>query len=230
MDFLIEGLAVAVPGTTLHAAARTAAQTSSARRVALTTLPGRIGAHNDSDTPHAPELLGDPGPLAYWARMRVLGILSLLAVSIALPASASAASDGIIVDPNTPSGKEYAIPLDQAIQEQGGTRATSSGEPSSLALFAPLFGRGLSTSPRAQGGAPLRGGREAGGRDRRTSGAVLPGGTGSQLVGDPVAAAAAGRDKGSSVSSQLTLGIPLAALVAGVALLLFVRRRNRPHP
>lgn len=162
--------------------------------------------------------------------MRVLGIVSAVAFSIALPASAIAARDGIIVDPNTPSGKEYAIPLEQAIQEQGGTRATSSGEPSSLALFSPLFGRGISSSPSARGKAGGRAEATGGGDGKGSAQLVNGGGGRPQVVGDPAAAAAAGRDHGSSVSKQLTLGIPLAGLLGGGALLFFVRRRNRPHP
>ena len=159
--------------------------------------------------------------------MRALLGLSVVAAFIALPATASTAADGIIVDPNTPSGKEYAIPLEQAIQEQGGTRATSSGEPSSLALFAPLFGRGISPATRSPGGAA--GGRAgARARGKRSSGGDAGGGQ-SQLVGDPTAAAAAGRKQGSSSSNQVTLGIPLVALLGAGGLLLFVRRRNRPN-
>ena len=158
--------------------------------------------------------------------MRVLLGLSVAAAFIALPAGASAAADGIIVDPNSPSGKEYAIPLEQAIQEQGGTRATSSGEPSSLALSAPLFGRGIAPSSGAHGG---RSNDRLGGRPQ----GIGPGGGPAVTtagLGDPAASAAAGREKGSSASSRVTLGIPLVAVVGGGALLLFVRRRNRQQP
>ena len=158
--------------------------------------------------------------------MRALLGLFVAAAFIALPAGASAAADGIIVDPNSPSGKEYAIPLEQAIQEQGGTRDTSSGEPSSLALFAPLFGRGIASSSGAHGG-------RSNDRPGRRPQGIGPGGgpeVTTAAVGNPAAAAAAGREKGSSTSSRVTLGIPLIGLVGGGALLLFVRRRNRPRP
>jgi hypothetical protein len=57
--------------------------------------------------------------------------LTLLGAALA-PAGASAQDDGVTVDPGSPTGREYAIPLDQARREAGaGTaqrnRSSSSG-------------------------------------------------------------------------------------------------------
>src|SRR6476619_4464476 len=52
--------------------------------------------------------------------------------------AAAAQDDGVHVDPNSPAGKEYALPLDSARRDAngGGDSAAGSG--------APLFGVGIS--------------------------------------------------------------------------------------
>jgi hypothetical protein len=161
--------------------------------------------------------------------MRLWGILSLAAVLVGLPASASAAPDQIVIDPSTSSGKEYAIPLNEAVRSSGGTRSTPGGD-ASQPLFAPLFGPGISTASRSQPQGPSVGDRRSSAREAERGSRRTPsaGASGSEL-GDPVAAAAAGRAKGSSISTGVTFGIPVVALLAGTALLIFVTRRHRPH-
>jgi len=60
---------------------------------------------------------------------------------LVLVAPASAATDGVFIDPSSPSGKEYAIPLEQARRDAatgGGSGAVQPGE-----RTAPLFGVGI---------------------------------------------------------------------------------------
>jgi hypothetical protein len=161
--------------------------------------------------------------------MRMFGILSLAAVLVGLPASASAASDEAVIDPNSPSGKEYAIPLYQAVRSSGGTGSTPAGG-ASQSLFAPLFGRGVSTASRSQRRGPSVSHRQSSARGGDRGSRRSPSADASRSeLGDPAAAAAAGRAKGSSISTRLTFGIPLVGLLGGTALLIFVTRRRRPH-
>jgi hypothetical protein len=73
--------------------------------------------------------------------------------------------DGIFVDPDSPAGKEYAIPLEQArsegVGEPGGAPGTvlprgSGSVSSSGPRPAPLFGRGIRRADRGRGGGKAR--------------------------------------------------------------------------
>jgi hypothetical protein len=101
-------------------------------------------------------------------RHRSLGLALVLSVALVGPSASFAAEPGVHVDPNSPAGKEYQLPLETARQQAaGGTAtggrgsggsgargATSTAGPSS----APLFGQGI-TPPRSRG---LEGGNPAG--------------------------------------------------------------------
>ena len=57
---------------------------------------------------------------------------------LALPGTALAQDDGVTVDPDSPTAKEYAIPLDSARREAApATRSTAT----------PLFGEGVTPDP-----------------------------------------------------------------------------------
>ena len=87
-----------------------------------------------------------------------------LLAALAIPAPVWAASSGVHVDPNSPPGKEYAIPLQSArTQSSGGsasaparpsTQPTQSAAPTSTqpAANSGLFGAGISrpSHPRAK--------------------------------------------------------------------------------
>jgi hypothetical protein len=76
-------------------------------------------------------------------------LILLCAIGLVLPAAALAQGDeGVTVDPNSPAGKEYALPTDAA-RRAAGTRASAGDHP--------LFGVGIAprgpNSPSSGGGA-----------------------------------------------------------------------------
>lgn len=94
----------------------------------------------------------------------------------ALPIQSVAAQDEVHFDPDSPAGKEYALPLDQARDEaSGGAADRAPGE------RAPLFGAGISGGDRGsavteRGAGEAGRQRGAGGADTQGSGASAPSG------------------------------------------------------
>ena len=71
----------------------------------------------------------------------------------ATPSSALAQGDGVTIDPDSPSGREYAIPLEDARRDAGS--AGRGGKVRRGERTAPLFGEGIEPSAQsAQGGSP----------------------------------------------------------------------------
>src|SRR5690349_19568187 len=78
------------------------------------------------------------------------------------PAAGDAAAEkGVHFDPESPAGKEYALPLDQARNEGAGK--TGVGKDGSIEP-APLFGEGVGGSGGSGGEAAPHGGRGSEGR------------------------------------------------------------------
>lgn len=119
------------------------------------------------------------------------GLLMLLCGLAVMAPVASAQDDEVIVDPDSPSGKEYELPIDRARERA----AASTPKPASAAgaRSAPLFGEGVEPAhagtraaqgTRAMGGGAQRGPSGAAGADRaavaaaaeRTAQAAAPGG------------------------------------------------------
>jgi hypothetical protein len=140
--------------------------------------------------------------------------IATMLLALALLAPAASADPGVHVDPDTPAGKEYALPLDEARKEatgdSGGPAPPAGEEPEA----APLFGAGVD---RARAKGQGRGNDREGGRgqdadqdepDRR----ALAAGVGQPLDGE-------------GGSPALTGGlIALALLAAGGLLALALRR------
>jgi len=77
----------------------------------------------------------------------------VVALTLALTASTAAAQeDGVTVDPNSPAGKEYVLPIDQARRDaaDGGSGGGAGKRDSTGARPTPAFGEGVrpETSPR----------------------------------------------------------------------------------
>jgi len=70
-------------------------------------------------------------------RRSILSWCGALALALAFPPSATAQSDDPQVDPDSPAGTEYQLPIDGAREQAGG--GTSSGKRGE----APLFGEGV---------------------------------------------------------------------------------------
>jgi cobalamin biosynthesis Mg chelatase CobN len=142
------------------------------------------------------------------------------ALSLLLPATATGQEPGVSYDPDSPAGKEYAVPLDRVRQESSGTQSQDASPGAT-----PLFGVGVSrapTSSRSGTAKPSTGGSSAG--DGNESPAPA-GGSGSGGGGGTTATEAVA----ASASRQLFAGGGIAALgvVLAVAVGFVVRRRTR---
>lgn len=144
----------------------------------------------------------------------VVAIVILSAV--ALPAQPAAAQDGVHFDPDSPAGKEYALPLDQAREEaSGGGSDGASGE------RAPLFGAGIAGRNSGSEGTPGRDGEVSG--QGETAEADTPGSRASIRSGREVRLAAVGN------GFPLMRGVWMAAaiMLLGGALALVFRGLQR---
>jgi hypothetical protein len=74
-----------------------------------------------------------------------------LALVLALPATAQAQERGVHVDPDSPAGKEYAIPIDKARRDASGGGSTpfrsAPAGAAPMVTAAPLFGQGIKRQP-----------------------------------------------------------------------------------
>ena len=118
-------------------------------------------------------------------------LTAFLIALLALPAAAAAQPSGVIVDPESPAGTEYAIPLEEARRHgSGGGDPRAGGE----ARGQPLFGEGIEPAPGA-GSSGAGSGGGADGESRGATGGPAPNGGGD---GGP----SAGRARERSVSEE----------------------------
>jgi hypothetical protein len=154
-----------------------------------------------------------------------LVLVSLLLLVVAHPAAAQ--EDGVFVDPDSPAGKEYAIPIDQARGETAGGGNRPAGEE-------PLFGEGI--EPAGDPGNEERGegaGDKAHGASKRgQQGSEQQGDAGDgdpsqgqSDLGQSSAAIEAAAANGSD--GLLTAGIAVAVLAVGLLAGLGLRRLLR---
>jgi hypothetical protein len=125
---------------------------------------------------------------------------------------AAAQSDGVFVDPDTPAGKEYALPLDKARQDVAPNSAPQGSEQGDTELF----GAGIS---KKGGGGGQAGGAQTGtdGGDRAKNETDRGGSDGMAGV-DPRSVAKAAASGGSGISAGwLTALIAFGVLVVGGA-------------
>jgi hypothetical protein len=149
----------------------------------------------------------------------------LAVVWLVLAAPASAQQGGVFVDPDSPAGKEYAIPIEQARRQASGSPGGSAAEPGGRAAQAPLFGAGITREGASGGGGSSGAGSDTSGREAngnstgsKRDGSTPKGKSGNStgVAANPGAAAVeASIDEGST--GLLTAGI--AAGVLGLGLL-----------
>jgi hypothetical protein len=155
-------------------------------------------------------------------------ILALLA-----PPAALGQRGGVFVDPDSPAGAEYAIPLEQARREAAGDTSGNRGEAGGVrAGGEQLFGEGIT---------PAGGGSAGGGGSGTGAGGGSSGGRAGE-GGNPPADSATESPSGASASAStaavaaaseeksglpLTIGLAGAVLAAGVAGGLGLRRLLR---
>ena len=135
---------------------------------------------------------------------------------------------GVHVDPNSPAGKEYAIPIDQARRQAEGTSSGDGSRGSSDS--APLFGVGISRraggntgSAKSAAGAARssRGGTQGA---RRSGRSRSPGKSQASRL-----TSAASTDAGGSATAQ-TAALVAAVLLAGGLIGLVLHRLTRGRP
>jgi hypothetical protein len=154
------------------------------------------------------------------------GLLLVLSVLAVAAPAAVAQDDEVFVDPGSPSGKEYALPVDSARKQA----AKDAQKGSARAQPAPLFGEGVGDTDAAStsSAAPAGGGGSGSGGDRR------------RAAGDDSAPGAAGGERASAAPATLksqvaapdgglglvtVLAAGLAVLALGGAIGLLLRRR-----
>ena len=123
-----------------------------------------------------------------------------------LPASAAGQADDVFVDPDSPSGREYEIPLERARRDVSAREPSASRGPSAPA---PLFGAGVGSAPEAaaSGRSPKRPGRERAARARADAPAALE--AAIRQPGAPDSAAGASLMLGGAAAAILLLGAAL---------------------
>src|SRR3954469_3314415 len=87
----------------------------------------------------------------------------------ATPTAAAAAEPGVHVDPGSPAGKEYALPLDQA-KRDAGAGTGQAGRPGGSSGRSALFGEGIKPARHAEAGAGAKAKRSAAGKSGQGSG------------------------------------------------------------
>ena len=136
---------------------------------------------------------------------------AIILMGLVLLPPAAVAQDGVLVDPDSPAGREYAIPLEEARRNAVGGHPT--GRP---AADPPLFGAGIEerseSSPKSQrDGGSVDGPTRESSRGDRTDG-IAAGANGSAAV----SAAAGGSN--TAVIAGIVGAVLAAAALAGFAL------------
>lgn len=150
-----------------------------------------------------------------------------VALALLIPPQQRAMAKGVFFDPDSPAGKEYALPLDQAREEAvGGKSDGPAGKK------APLFGEGVSgrgSGPGASGGSTGGGS----GADRAGAPAGSGGGDGGQgaqrLAATAAASAVISSAKDDYALSNAILWVAAILALGGIAALV-LRVAQRPRP
>jgi hypothetical protein len=154
-------------------------------------------------------------------------LLSLAVVPLAAPIAQ--ADDGVTVDRNSPSAKEYAIPLDEARSDAtgGASRSGAGGGPVP-------FGEGVTTPERSSSPSSGPARKKSTKKDRTSTTARTTTEPSSDEDADPTRTVAAspvgGGDSGSSSGQALAGGAALVILAGGAAGLWARRRQPAGDP
>jgi hypothetical protein len=159
-------------------------------------------------------------------------LVAFLIGSLALPAAAQAQGRGVFVDPESPAGKEYAIPLEEA-RRHGAPDAEP--RPGSGDAGPPLFGYGIERAPSGSaaggGSAGSAGGEEgSGGGGRGGERGAGPAADGEVLGAEETARARRGDPMAIEAAAQggsdalLTAGIAGTVLAVGLLVGFGLRR------
>ncbi|MCA1569087.1 MAG: hypothetical protein LC798_01955 [Chloroflexi bacterium] len=153
-------------------------------------------------------------------------LLMLCALALTAPAAA-AAEDEVFVDPGSPSGKEYALPVDSARKQAAGDARNKS----SNSQATPLFGEGVDRDAGSAGGGSGSGESDAGGGSGRGGASGDGGGEASSPQradpegGTPVTARAQAASPDGGSGTIAIIGAGAGVLLLGGAIGLVLRRR-----
>jgi len=151
------------------------------------------------------------------------GLLLLICALAFMAPAAVAQDDEIFVDPGSPSGKEYALPVESARKQA----AKAAPQRSSSAQPAPLFGEGVDDGSKdgasgAASGADDGNGTGSGGGANSDADGGTPGAQGAARTATLKAQAAA-PDGGIGLAA--VIGVGAGVLVLGGAIGVLLRRR-----
>jgi len=154
-------------------------------------------------------------------------LLALCALAMTASAAVAAAEDEIFVDPGSPSGEEYALPVDSARKQAAGDAQARSDNKS-----APLFGEGVgdATAGPAAGGGSVGGGGAGGDAARTSGGAREPRSSRTGAGTRPALRAQAAAVDGGGVGLAAVGGTAAGVLLLGGAIGLLLRRRALRAP
>jgi len=149
-------------------------------------------------------------------------LFALCALALSAPA-AVAADDEIFVDPGSPSGKEYALPIDRARKEAA--RDTKGAKDAKGQSATPLFGEGVdaASTPGASGRRAGGGGKAA--ADDASTGAAGTTGAGSRETAPKTLKAQAAAPDGGIGVAAIIGGVSVGVLLLGAAIGVLLRRR-----
>lgn len=149
------------------------------------------------------------------------GMLLLLCGLAATAGVAPAQEDRVFVDPDSPSGKEYELPIDRAREQAAPSRQNQGSEAG--AQGTPLFGEGVEPEQGRAAGATTPGKvgtRDDGGEDAASGAPAQRASAGATAARTAQAAAPAG---GTGLAA--IIGAGAGVLVVGGLLGLLLRRR-----
>jgi hypothetical protein len=158
-------------------------------------------------------------------RRTLLALALALACTVGGPATPAIAQSGVTVDPGSPSGKEYAIPLTSARRDAAAGGKTSTTPKSGSKASSPLFGEGVGDPAGSSSGSKPRGnGPSKGQRKSRTR--STPRAPGSNVVDRAVRPVAASVPNGGSGSTLTIAAVALSVLLLGGVIGSIARRRE----
>jgi hypothetical protein len=155
------------------------------------------------------------------AVVRVASILALTAL-LAAGATPAGAQDGPVVDPNSPTGKEYALPLDTARREAAGVK----GKAATKGESAPLFGEGIEAAGNAAP-SPRKTTSSRATSPSKANGAAGVAGDAPAAAARILAGARPGAPSDGGLSPLVAVGGGMLLLACGAAAGLALRRRSR---
>ncbi len=152
-------------------------------------------------------------------------LITLAVAAVGLPAGSASAQDGVVVDPSSPSGKEYAIPLDAARRDAAPGGQNSGGDSQS----APLFGEGVgdtqAESSTPAGTKPTSDDEKSQRRSRRL-GTATPEVSTAEPTLRPSRPVAAALPDGDASSTLTVAAVALSVLLLGGVIGSIARRRG----